>query len=93
MHNSIIKRSSILTAALLVLAVVVQFASAEFQWSVADFILAAILIFAISTTIQYFIHFRHHATMRIILGIVALLIALLYVELAVGIFGSPIAGS
>lgn len=78
---------------LLVPFMAMQFTT-EVNWSAFDFIVAAVLLFGTGLLIELVLRVvkkRNHR-MIICLGILAALF-LLWVELAVGIFGSPIAGS
>jgi len=64
------------------------------DWSQLDFFLAAFLLFGTATSINLVRTFVSNRNYRIILSLVILLIlALVWIELAVGIFGTPFAGS
>lgn len=66
----------------------------EVNWTISDFLVMGILLFATVFTIDFVL--KKFKTLKsrliLILGIVVLL-ALVWAELAVGIFGSPFAGS
>ncbi|RZK15192.1 MAG: hypothetical protein EOO43_15400, partial [Flavobacterium sp.] len=66
----------------------------EVNWSLADFLLAAILLFGVVFLCELVFTYIHNTQKRffICLGILFLLFVL-WAELAVGIFNSPIAGS
>jgi len=66
----------------------------EVNWTVSDFLVMGILLFATVFTINFVLKKFKTLKSRLILivGIVVLL-ALVWAELAVGIFGSPFAGS
>lgn len=66
----------------------------EVNWTLSDFLIMGILLFATVFTIDFVLKKVKTFKSRLILvvGIVALLI-LVWAEMAVGIFGSPIAGS
>lgn len=66
----------------------------EVNWTMSDFVIMGILLFATVFTIDFVLKKVKTFKSRLILvlGIVALLI-LIWAEMAVGIFGSPIAGS
>lgn len=66
----------------------------EVNWTLSDFLIMGILLFATVFTIDFVLKKVKTFKSRLILvfGILALLI-LIWAELAVGIFGSPIAGS
>lgn len=66
----------------------------EVNWSGFDFLVAAILLFGTGLMLELILRKVKTLRFRWILGISLLIILfLLWVELAVGIFGSPIAGS
>ncbi len=78
---------------LLVPFIAMQF-TAEVQWSAFDFLVVGILLSAVGFSIDFILKKSKSSQKRIfwVLAIVGLFL-LLWVELAVGIFGSPIAGS
>jgi hypothetical protein len=84
-----------LTAGLILLIpfIAMRFTS-EVNWSLFDFVVAGTLLFGTGLTIELLIRNVKKINYRIAL-IVAILLALLLVwaELAVGIFGTPFAGS
>ncbi len=68
--------------------------TAEVNWSLFDFIAAGILLLGTGLAIEFVLQKVKSIKNRIlILGIIIILLLLLWVELAVGVFGSPIAGS
>ena len=63
-------------------------------WSIADFILAGIIIFSVTQLILVVLKTAKYPKIKVIL--VTLIITILFltwIELAVGIFGTPIAGN
>ncbi|WP_313599761.1 hypothetical protein [Epilithonimonas vandammei] len=66
----------------------------EVNWTISDFLVMGILLFTTVFTIDFVLKKLKTLKSRLILivGIVVLL-ALVWAELAVGIFGSPLAGS
>ncbi len=85
----------LLTAALLLLVpfVAMQFTE-EVKWSAADFIVAAVLLFGTGLLCELVL--RKVKTLKyrlIICAVILLALFLIWAELAVGIFGSPFAGS
>ena len=66
----------------------------EVNWTLSDFLIMGILLFTTVFTIDFVLKKFKTLKSRLILivGIVVLL-ALVWAELAVGIFGSPLAGS
>jgi hypothetical protein len=84
---------SIVLLVLLIPFVAMQFTN-EVNWSVMDFVMAGILLFGTSLVIELVIRKVKSNKHRILIsGIILLLLFLLWAELAVGIFGSPIAGN
>lgn len=91
------KRLSVilLTVVLLLLVpfVAMQFTH-EVNWSVFDFAVAAVLLFGTGLLCEFVM--RRVKTMKtriIICGFILLALFLVWAELAVGIFGTPFAGS
>ena len=80
-------------AILLIPLVAMQF-SKEVNWTILDFSLAGALLFGIAITLKWIIKKAKTKRAKLML-ISALLIVfiLLWIELAVGIFNSPIAGN
>lgn len=78
---------------LMVPFVAMQFSS-EINWSTFDFLVAATLLIALGVGIELIFRKNKTANTRFLfLGILIIAFLLLWAELAVGIFGSPIAGS
>lgn len=66
----------------------------EVNWSLIDFVMAGILLFGTSLVIELVLRKVKSTKHRLLIsGIILLLLFLLWAELAVGIFGSPIAGN
>lgn len=84
---------SIVLLLLLIPFVAMQFTN-EVNWSVMDFVMAGILLFGTSLVIELVLRKVKSTKHRLLIsGIILLLLFLLWAELAVGIFGSPIAGN
>jgi hypothetical protein len=86
---------SILAAELVLLIplVAMQF-SDEWDWRVPDFIIIGILLAGVGFAYQLIVTGVKNNPRQAIIGIVlAAAMILLWVEMAVGLFGSPIAGS
>lgn len=68
--------------------------TAEVQWSAFDFLVAGILLSALGFSVDFILKKSRDYQKRLfwVLTIVCLFL-LLWIEIAVGIFGSPIAGS
>lgn len=78
---------------LLIPLIGMQFTS-EINWSLSDFIAMGILLLALGFTCEFVFRKISNKTFR--LGLIALLVIvflLIWIELAVGIFNSPFAGS
>lgn len=68
--------------------------TAEVDWSLFDFVLAGVLLLGTGLIIELAIRKVKNMNSRIaLIAIILLGLFLLWAELAVGIFGSPIAGS
>jgi len=66
----------------------------EVNWSVFDFVIAGILLFATAFGCELVLQNVKTLKGRILIcGGILLALALIWIELAVGIFGSPIAGN
>ena len=64
------------------------------NWDIVDFAAAAIIIGMLVLAIRFIKRFVQQPKSRwILIGVTFVLVALLWAELAVGIFGSPLAGS
>jgi predicted membrane channel-forming protein YqfA (hemolysin III family) len=84
---------SIVALLLLIPFVAMQFTK-EVNWSLMDFVMAGILLFGTSLVFELVIRKVKSTKHRLLIsGIILLLLFLLWTELAVGIFGSPIAGN
>lgn len=71
-----------------------MFFTSEVNWSAFDFMVAGILLFGIGLSIDQVLLRVKTLRMRLVLcGLILFGLFLLWAELAVGIFGSPIAGS
>ncbi|WP_443939614.1 hypothetical protein [Pedobacter sp. MW01-1-1] len=91
-HRIIIYLSVI--ASILCIPLIAMLFTSEVKWTAFDFIVAAILLGATASGIEWVIRTVKKPTMRnLLFAIILLLLFLLWAELAVGIFGSPIAGS
>jgi uncharacterized membrane protein YjjP (DUF1212 family) len=68
--------------------------SKEFNWSSSDFLIAGILLFGTALIIDLIIRIIKNRAYKILLCVVVLFVLILtWVELAVGLFGTPFAGS
>ena len=84
---------SIVALLLLIPFVAMQFTK-EVNWSLMDFVMAGILLFGTSLVIELVLRKVKSSKHRLLIsGLILVLLFLLWAELAVGIFGSPIAGN
>jgi len=66
----------------------------EVNWSIQDFIIAGILLLSIGLAIEFILRKVSKKQNRIALIIIILMLLILtWIELAVGVFGTPLAGS
>lgn len=91
------KRLSILlfiaAVMLLIPFMAMQFTN-EVQWSLFDFIVAAFLLFGLVVSVELVLRKVKNPLKRFVIGLGLLIVfLLLWLELAVGIFGSPLAGN
>ena len=93
MNKKLIIILSITGILLLIPLIAMQFTN-EVNWKLADFIIAGILLFGFGVLINYASIKIKNKTLRIIAVIaIIFLLLLIWAELAVGIFGTPFAGS
>jgi len=84
---------SVVVFPLLVPLIAMQFTS-EVNWTLFDFIVAAFLLFIAAMAVGLIIRKVKDKTYRIIFSAVVLaLFLLIWAEIAVGIFGTPFAGT
>jgi hypothetical protein len=66
----------------------------EISWSVLDFVIMGVLLTSLGAGINFFINRTKKLKTQILyIGILALIFLLVWIELSVGIFGTPFAGS
>ncbi len=83
---------TIVALLLLIPLIAMQFTN-EVNWNLADFIVAAILLLSTGFTIEFIIIKVKKSKYRIALSLAAVIMLLLiWAELAVGIFGTPLSG-
>ncbi|QEK53148.1 hypothetical protein FYC62_16775 [Pedobacter aquae] len=91
--KSLIIILGVVGAILLIPFIAMQFTS-EVDWSLFDFILMGILLTGTGLLIELVIRkIKTNPQRLMVLGVILLGFFLIWVELAVGIFGSPFAGS
>lgn len=94
MHNKrYIVFLAIAIALLLIPLVAMQFTN-EVNWDLSDFIIMGFLLFSLASICELVLRKVHSLKNRILIcGIVLFAFFLIWAELAVGIFGTPFAGS
>jgi hypothetical protein len=66
----------------------------EVQWSGLDYLIMGVMLLAVGSGIQWVLQkFQSRRNRMIGVGLVVLLFLLVWAELAVGVFGTPFAGS
>ena len=66
----------------------------EVQWSGLDYLIMGVMLLAVGSGIQWVLQkFQNRRNRLIGVGLVVLLFLLVWAELAVGVFGTPFAGS
>lgn len=65
----------------------------DFNWSLVDFIIMGALIFSCLSLVDFFKRKFSDKSKILAIIIIVIVFILLWVELAVGIFGSPFAGN
>lgn len=84
---------SIAAALLLIPLIAMQFSN-QVDWTAFDFLVAAILLFGTGLAIEFTIRTVSNPKNRLIaIGAILIILFLVWAELAVGIFGTPFAGS
>ncbi|MGN7990189.1 hypothetical protein ACTJKC_22805 [Pedobacter sp. 22226] len=83
-----------ITAALLAIPLIAMQFSNEVKWTLTDFATAGALLLSTGLAIELVIRNLKTGTLRtVILVVILLALFLIWAELAVGIFGTPLAGS
>jgi len=89
-----IKIILITTAFILSIPLIAMQFTKEVNWTLSDFVIAAILLLGTGLAIELVIrHVKTGLSRTILLVVILLLLFLTWAELAVGIFGTPFAGS
>jgi hypothetical protein len=92
MKNKGVFISAIVTVLILLVPFVAMFFTEDVDWNIADFIIMGTLIFITGLGINWAINTKNRYR-YIIAGVILFGFLLLWAELAVGVFNSPIAGS
>ncbi|MFD2288319.1 hypothetical protein GJU39_03465 [Pedobacter petrophilus] len=84
----------ITTAFILSIPLIAMQFTKEVNWTLSDFVIAAVLLLGTGLAIELVIRYVKTGLSRtILLVVILLLLFLTWAELAVGIFGTPFAGS
>jgi hypothetical protein len=79
---------------LLLIPMATMLISDEINWSIFDFLVMGVLLFSFGIAINLVLKNTKNSKIRItFFTILILIFSLIWIELAVGIFGSPFAGS
>ena len=79
---------------LLLFPLIGMYVSNEINWSFMDFLLMGMLILCTSFSIKLIINATKNIKIRIfIIAVIFVILFIIWAELAVGIFGTPFAGS
>ena len=93
-QNKNITQIALRTGLLLLIPLFVMHFTDEVDWKAGDFIVMGILLFSTGLAYELIAKKMNTATRRIAVAIaIGLVFLLIWAELAVGIFGSPFAGS
>ena len=80
--------------AVLLIPLIAMIFTTDVSWKIFDFIIAGVLLFGTGLTLEFILRKIKKLQYRILLGIVLFVVLfLIWAELAVGIFGTPLAGS
>jgi len=83
-----------ITALLLLVPFIGMQMSNEVNWTLSDFVIGGFILSTFGLLLALaFQNIRKRSTRLIVIGIILLVLLLLWGELAVGIFGTPFAGS
>lgn len=84
----------VIAGALLLIPLLAMMFTTEVNWKIMDFLVAGILLTGTGTLLELILRKIKTKRNRILLGVLLFLVLmLLWAELAVGIFGTPLAGS
>jgi len=83
-----------ITALILLIPFIGMQVSNEVNWTLSDFVIGGVILFTFGLIVAFAArNIRKQSTRLIVIGIILLILLLLWGELAVGIFGTPFAGS
>ena len=80
--------------AILLIPLIAMIFTNDVSWKIFDFLVAGVLLIGTGLTLEFILRKIKTLRYRILLGILLfVLLFLIWVELAVGVFGTPFAGS
>lgn len=84
---------SIVITILFIPLIAMQFTT-EVNWEISDFLIAGVLLFVFGILIELVIRKVKQVNLKVVfIAVIILLLLLIWMELAVGLFNSPISGS
>ena len=93
-QNSRLKYMGLVILGMLLIPLIASQFSEDVNWTLFDFILAGLLLFGTGLLIEFIIRKTDSKKSRLLLIIlITITLVLTWIELAVGIFGTPLAGS
>lgn len=79
---------------LLVITLIANYNSSSFNWTTSDFVIAGVILISLSIGIEVVLRsIKKKEHKPLIIFLLFTVFILLFMELAVGIFGSPLAGN
>ena len=94
LQNKNIIRIALVTVFILLIPLIAMQFTDEVVWSLADFVVMGALLFSTGLAYEFLVRKTRNTTYRVAVGVAVVVVFLLvWAELAVGIFGTPFAGS
>ena len=85
---------AMITAAILLIPLIAMQFTEEVNWTMGDFIVAGTLLLGFSLLLDFALRQSKRSRYRVLITIsILILFLLLWAELAVGLFGTPVAGN
>ncbi len=92
--NKRLKIIGLITGSILCIPLIAMQFTNEVNWKLMDFVVAAFLIFSTGTIFDLILRKVKKPSLRIVLSLgIFVILLLIWAELAVGIFGTPLSGS
>ena len=94
MRSKPIIRIALVTTFLLLIPLVAMLFTDEMIWNLADFVIAGVLLFGTGLALKFMAKKLTNRVIRVVTGVAIVAVLLvIWAELAVGIAGTPLAGS